>query len=177
MTQPNKRVGIGLAAEEEPTPPTKRLALEPNSAEFLEAQNHYAKIRAEIQATFIREQEAAFRKSMTAKMKAEIRHGMVLDVQEEQRKMLVKQKERLMGELRKEARKQLEKEMGLAPDREEKLRETIRRGVREEIRADWEVKIERVMRDARYEREEEVEAEGEDSGLGDEIEGEELSNA
>lgn len=114
---------------------------------------------------------------MTAKMKAEIRHGMVLDVQEEQRKMLVKQKERLMGELRKEARKQLEKEMGLAPDREEKLRETIRRGVREEIRADWEVKIERVMRDARYEREEEVEAEGEDSGLGDEIEGEELSNA
>jgi hypothetical protein len=89
---------------------------------------------------------------MTAKMKAEIRHGMVLDVQEEQRKMLVRQKERLMGELRKEVRKQLEKEMGLAPGREERLRETIRREVREEIKAEWEVKIERAR------REEEVEA-------------------
>jgi hypothetical protein len=95
---------------------------------------------------------------MTAKMKAEIKHGMVLDVQEENRKMLVKQKERLMGELRKEVRNQLEKEMGLAPDREERLRETTRREEREEIRAEWEVKIERAMREARYEREEEVEA-------------------
>ncbi len=95
---------------------------------------------------------------MTAKVKAEIRHGMVLDVQEDTRKMFVKQKERLMGGLRKEVRKQLEKEMGLAPDREERLRETIKREAREEIRAEWEVRIERAMREARYEREEEVEA-------------------
>jgi CheY-like chemotaxis protein len=104
MSQSNKRSGIGFEAEDElRSPPTgcplplilstslnppsqQQPALEKNSTDFLEAQNLYAKIRFEIEASFHGEREAAFKKSMTARMKAEIRRGMVLDVQEENRK-------------------------------------------------------------------------------------------
>jgi hypothetical protein len=174
MSQSNKCSGIGFEAEDEPRPPPtvrplppvpstslnvpsqQRPAFEKNSTDFLEAQTLYAKMRSEIEASFHGEREAAFKKSMTARMKAEIRRGMVLDVQEEYRKMLLSQKEKLIGELRKEVRKEVEREMGLAPEREKTLRERVRKEVREEMREEWEWKVENARRETWYEMEEKI---------------------
>ncbi|KAE9377864.1 hypothetical protein N431DRAFT_500611 [Stipitochalara longipes BDJ] len=157
MSRTNKRRGgIGFNAEDEPEPPTIRPGLDPCSDEFLEGQILYAKIRSEIQRQFLGEAENAFRKTITKKMKDEIRRGMVLDVQEEGRKLLASQKKKLLGELRKEVRREIEKEMGLEPDREEKMRERVRREVREEMREEWERRVEDARREVRYEMEESV---------------------
>jgi hypothetical protein len=152
MCRPNKHSGIGFSPEPEPEPSTvlplschflilppslttlQNRELDPASAEFLEGQTLYRKIRSEIQAQITTEIESSFRASMTSKMKAEIRRGMVLDVQEEGCKLLASQKKKLIEGLRKEVRKEIEKELGLESEREERLRERVRRVVSEEIR-------------------------------------------
>jgi hypothetical protein len=70
----------------------KLTTLDPASKEFIEGQTLYAKIRSEIETKFYAEAEAAFRKKVNVMMKAEIRRGMELDVQGENKKLLVKQK-------------------------------------------------------------------------------------
>lgn len=169
MSHPNKRRGgIGFDREDEPEAASvcssihtkacqtdifkKRQELDPSSADFLEGQNLYLRIRSELQAQLTSELEAKIRSSVTSKMKDEIRRGMILDIQEEGRKLLADQKKLIAG-LRKEVRKEIEKELGLEPEREERLRGKVRREVREEEREGWERKVEDARRETRYEME------------------------
>jgi len=157
MSQPKKRSGVGLSADEVPehstvsqpssslsiisnSHPKKRPTLDHASPEFIEGQTIYAKIRSEIRARFLAEVEKEFRKTVTTKMKAEIRHGMVLDVQEENRKLLLRQKEKMVGEIRKEVR----------------MRARIRREVRAVMREERGRELEGARREARYECEEKI---------------------
>ncbi|KAN0108221.1 hypothetical protein V8E51_007963 [Hyaloscypha variabilis] len=157
MSRPNKRRGgIGFNGDDEAESPSKRQALDPSSDEFLEGQTLYAKIRSEIQHQFIGEAETAFRKTITKKVKDELRRSMVLDVQEEGRKLIASQKKKLLGQMRKQIKLEVEKELGLEPDREAKLRERVRREVREEMREEWERRVANARREVRYEMEERV---------------------
>ena len=85
-------------------------------------------MREEIEKEFVAEREKNFRKKMILKLKDELRRGMQLDLQEEGRLLLVKQKKDMAIEIEKEIRKKVEKEVAAAHRLEmERLRDENRR--------------------------------------------------